>query len=45
MPWDFRKDGKMNLYGDSRHKIIAIFPMYELGIMAYDVAVISCLSF
>ena len=25
------------------HKIVAIFPMYELGIMAYDVAVIRCI--
>ena len=25
------------------HKIVTIFPMYELGIMAYDVAVIRCI--
>jgi len=25
------------------HKIVAIIPMYELGIMAYDVAVIRCI--
>ena len=25
------------------HKIIAIFPMYEFGVMAYDVAIISCI--
>ena len=25
------------------HKIVAIFPMYEFGIMAYDVAVIRCI--
>ena len=26
------------------HKIVTIFPMYELGIMAHDVAVIRCIS-
>ena len=25
------------------HKIVTIFPMYEFGIMAYDVAVIRCI--
>ena len=25
------------------HKIIAIFPMYEFGVMAYDVAIIRCI--
>ena len=25
------------------HKIIAIFPLYEFGVMAYDVAIISCI--
>ena len=30
MPWDFRKDGKMNLYGDSRRCSDIAYPNTKL---------------
>ena len=33
-----------NTKSSNCHKIVAIFPMYELDIMAHDVAVIRCIS-